>query len=232
MYVYLFHYFNESECFFQFFENIIGPEMMKYFNQMKFSSFFLLACGAVVRESEALAGLEEVIKRYAFLFYLALADRSPRLRFTDAFAFGAENLITHYPALWMISYADQVIISGQPSKESIKNLLYTSGIGSHTSIFYFNQQLGEGPITVAHYVWEHKSQRPNTFSYPIGCPLCHSIYTWQSVPAEPAAKGTPFTLKCKKTLGNGEKCRGEWNIPGRPESEVVPNPYVGTWRKL
>ena len=31
---------------------------------MKFSSFFLLACGAVVREGEALAGFKEVAERY------------------------------------------------------------------------------------------------------------------------------------------------------------------------
>ena len=32
---------------------------------MKFSSLFLLACGAAAREKEALAGLEAVTKKYA-----------------------------------------------------------------------------------------------------------------------------------------------------------------------
>lgn len=38
--------------------------MVKYITGMKFSSLFLLACGAVVREREALAGLEAVTNRY------------------------------------------------------------------------------------------------------------------------------------------------------------------------
>jgi hypothetical protein len=33
---------------------------------MKFSSLFLLACGAVVRESEALTGLKATAERYYF----------------------------------------------------------------------------------------------------------------------------------------------------------------------
>ena len=39
--------------------------MVDYIKGMKFSSFFLLACGAVVRKSEAMAGLEAVARRYA-----------------------------------------------------------------------------------------------------------------------------------------------------------------------
>jgi len=37
--------------------------MNDYIAGMKFSSFFLLACGAVVREGEALAGLQEIAKK-------------------------------------------------------------------------------------------------------------------------------------------------------------------------
>ena len=44
--------------------------MMDYIKGMKFSSFFLLACGAVVRESEALAGLEAAVKGYGFCLVL------------------------------------------------------------------------------------------------------------------------------------------------------------------
>lgn len=38
--------------------------MKKYISGMKFSSFFLLACGAVTREGEALDGLEKVVEEY------------------------------------------------------------------------------------------------------------------------------------------------------------------------
>lgn len=40
--------------------------MVEYITGMKFSSLFLLACGAVVREAEALTGLEAVAERYGF----------------------------------------------------------------------------------------------------------------------------------------------------------------------
>lgn len=153
------------------------------------------------------------------------------LNFADAFAFGAENLISRYPAPWMMSYADQVIISGQPSQDSVGNLLYSSTIGSHTSVVYLNKQLG-GEVAVSQYVWEHGSQRPNTFSYPIACPLCCHIHSWQKIPAQVAATGIPFTLKCKTVLENREKCAGTWNIPARPKSTLVESPYVGEWRKI
>ena len=206
--------------------------MVEYIKEMKFSSLFLLACGAVVREKEALAGLEEVTKRYAFRLAAMLANRPFRLQVTDAFAFGAEGLFSHYPALWMIAYADQVIIGGQPSEDSISNLLYTSGVGTHTSIAHLNKQPGDGEVAVCQYIWEHKSQRPNTFSYPVTCPICHHIYPWQKVPSQPAAMGSPFVLKCKTVLGNGRRCTGTWNIPACPDSSVVESPYIGTWRKM
>jgi len=40
--------------------------MTKYITKMKFSALFLLACGAVVREREALAGLKAVANGYGF----------------------------------------------------------------------------------------------------------------------------------------------------------------------
>src|SRR5258705_8183945 len=97
----------------------------------------------------------------------------------------------------MIPYANQVIISGQPSKDSISNLLYTSSVGSHTSIVYLNRKQDGSGVNISQYVWEHRSQRLNTFSYPVACPLCHHIYSWQNIPSHPAAMGLPFTLKCK-----------------------------------
>ena len=38
--------------------------MIDYITGMKFSAFFLLACGAVVKQAEALAGLKAVAERY------------------------------------------------------------------------------------------------------------------------------------------------------------------------
>ena len=40
--------------------------MTKYITKMKFSALFLLACRAVVREREALAGLEATVEKYGF----------------------------------------------------------------------------------------------------------------------------------------------------------------------
>lgn len=164
---------------------------------------------------------------------LFLTDQLCRLRFTDTFAFGAERLMSHYPAVWMISYGDQVIISGQPSKDAVENLLYSSGVGRHTSIVYLNACFDNDrvEITVSRYIWEHQHQRPNTFSYPITCPICRCVYSWQKIPAKVAAEGSAFTMRCKTNLGNGEKCSGVWEIPARPESSAVRSPYVGTWRK-
>jgi hypothetical protein len=49
----------------QFFDNVVGPELVAYLLGMKFTAFFLLACGAVVKEDEALTRLQNVVKRYA-----------------------------------------------------------------------------------------------------------------------------------------------------------------------
>jgi hypothetical protein len=48
----------------QFFDSIVGEDLTECITEMKFSVFFLLACGAVVKQSEALAGLQAVAKRY------------------------------------------------------------------------------------------------------------------------------------------------------------------------
>ena len=113
--------------------------MIDYITGMKFSAFFLLACGAVVKQAEALAGLKAVAERYFVSILIgSFSHQSPRLKFTDSFAFGAEHLISHQVATWMMSYADQVIVGGQPSKDAIGNLLYSSGVGKHTSIVFIN----------------------------------------------------------------------------------------------
>ena len=153
-------------------------------------------------------------------------------QFTDAFAFGAEHLISHQVAIWMMSYADQVIIGGQPLKDSISNLLYSSGISKHTSIIYLNRAGKEDPYTISHFTQEHDSQHPNGFLYPLACPLCHCIYPWCSIPSFVTNKGSAFTVTCKTRLGGGKNCKGKWDLPACPNSSPVPSPHVGAWRVM
>lgn len=199
-------------------------------------------------------------------------DWFPRLRFTDVFAFGAERLMSHHAALWMISYADQVIIGGQPSKEAIAELLYSSGVGKHTSVVYINKRVvdGEGKeilvgkvtdntgrvilhkkavddagreipeelvagveiFNISQYVWEHEFQRPNGFPFPLTCPSCHCVASWQKIPSRSAGNGSAFNVVCKTKVGNGRKCGSSWEVPARLGSSAVDYPHVGTWRKL
>ena len=156
------------------------------------------------------------------------ADRFCRLKFTDAFTFGAECLISHYVAMWVMAYADQVIMSGQPSVASIGNLLYSSGVGKHTSIVYLNK-VDDRPLAVSQFIWEHNSQRPNGYSFPVACPLCRSIYSWSKPPSSLAESGSAHVLRCKAVVGD-RKCQGTWTIPARPSSSLVGAPYVGVWR--
>ena len=50
--------------FLQFFDTVFGGLMVNHLQKMKFSSFFLLACGAVVKEGEALTGLQLAAEKY------------------------------------------------------------------------------------------------------------------------------------------------------------------------
>jgi hypothetical protein len=208
--------------------------METYLQGMKFSSFFLLACGAVIKKGEALAGLQEVVQRYGSPAAAGLhaLNQFYSHQFTDAFAFGAERLISHQVAIWMMSYADQVIVGGQPSKDSISNLLYSSGISKHTSIVYLNRAGKEDPYTISRFTWEHDSQCPNGFSYPLACPLYHCIYPWHSIPSFVTDKGLAFTVTCKTKLRGGRKCEGKWDLPAHPNSSPVPSPHVGAWRVM
>jgi hypothetical protein len=205
--------------------------MKQFIQGMKFSCFFLLACGAVVRERDALVGLKSITEEYVFFdgSYLQ-TDCSHSLKFTDAFAFGARQLFAHHPAIWMMSYADQVIISGQPSGAAISGLLYSSPLGKHTSVTYLNRATG-GEAVVQQYIWEHQSQRPNTHSFPIACPICNHIYSWQNIP-KTRPDGSAITIKCKTRFLNNEICKGSWDIPARTTSSVVEAPYVGVWRMV
>ena len=197
---------------------------------MKFSSFFLLACGAVVQESEALTGLKSVTQEYVFFGGDSYCtDYSYSMEFTDAFAFSAKQLFSHHPAIWMMTYADQVIISGQPSAPAIGNLLYSSAVGKHTSILYLNRATKEAEVIVHQYIWEHQTQRPNTHSYPLACPSCNHIQPWQRIPK---VDGPAFTLRCKTVFVNGVKCTGSWVVAARPISSPVEAPYAGSWRMV
>ena len=152
------------------------------------------------------------------------------LKITDTFAFSAERLITHHPAVWMIGYADQVIVSGQPSRDAIGPLLYSSLVGRHTLVVYLNktESTDKGVVfSLFQYIWEQGSHRPNTHSYPVACFSCNTIYSWQRI-AE--TDGAGFTLTCKTKLADGRKCPGKWEVPARPESSAVQAPHVGTWR--
>jgi hypothetical protein len=206
--------------------------MGDYIGKLKFSAFFLLACGAVVKEGEALDGLQAVVEKYVGSTGLFFTDRFFRLHFTDSFAFGTERLISHHVAIWMISYAGQVIIGGQPSRDCIGNLLYSSSIGRHTSVIYINKYGGgnEASFSCTRYIWEHKALRPNSFTFPLACPLCHHIYSWRFI-RNHLEDGAVVKLVCTTKIGSG-KCSGTWEVPALPSTMVVDSPYVGTWRKL
>lgn len=168
---------------------------------------------------------------YVLLFFFFISDIFGRLRFTDSFAFGAERLISHHVAIWMIGYAGQVIVGAQPSKDCVGGLLYASSIGTHTSVVYINKITSDGTETFnsTQYIWEHRSIRPNTFSYPLACPSCHRIYSWRSIPSH-FVNGDSAHLVCVAKVGTG-KCGGTWEVPALPSSSKVDCPYVGTWRR-
>lgn len=66
-------------------------------------------------------------------------------KFTDTFAFGAPKVIGHFVTIWMIKYADMVIVAGMESSLCIASLLYSSDIGRHTSILFIRAREGAKP---------------------------------------------------------------------------------------
>ena len=191
----------------------------------------------------------------------------PSFKFTDTFAFGAPKVIGHFVTIWMIKYADMVIVSGMESSLCITSLLYSSDIGRHTSILFIRAREGakkakkadsqgveevdsqgeeeadseeaEGAnsqkaekagshILVARYAWEHKTQRPNTHTFPLTCPVCHTLQPWQNPGGFWNEEGTEFTLKCTAKIG-GRKCLGSTKVEARPPSTLLASPYVGKW---
>lgn len=202
--------------------------MSAYIAKKEFSTFFLLACGAVIKEGTPLSSLKEVSARYVFsaLIYPSLTDFH-RLKFTDVFAFGAERLIARQVAIWIIMYTDQVVVGGQPSADSIGNLLYSTSAGKYTSIVYLKKTTS-GVLDVSKFIWDHKFQRPHGSSYPLACHLCRCIYSWDTIAGRAPTDGSAYNLVCKTT-----GCKGTWEVPARPSSsKVVASPYVGTWRKV
>ena len=134
------------------------------------------------------------LRGISFSVGLILSDQYHRLQFTDTFAFGAERLISHHIATWMMAYMDQVIISGQPSGDALSSLLYSLAVGKHMSIIHLNRV--NGVVKLVRYVWEHKFQRPNTHSFPIACLQCWHIYSWSKIVSGPLYPNAPSALFC------------------------------------
>ena len=204
--------------------------MTKLIEGMKFSSLFLLACGSVVQRPKALQDLEVVTKRYSpLILFLSRSDLFSRLKFSDVFAFGADRLICHPVVIWMMLYADQVIISQQPSKDAVPNLLYSSDIGRHTSVIHLQKKdLG---YNISKFVWSSNHYRPNTFSIPLACPVCNCVASWRSV-GRPNEDGLAYTLTCRTKVGpkgNQTYCTGIYEVPAAPPSARVNHPHQGVW---
>ena len=92
------------------------------------------------------------------LLVCSFSDACGRLSFTDSFASGAKCLISQHLAVWMISYARQMIIGGQPLNDYIGNLLHGFSLGKHTSGIYIGKQGGNSSSGGAVFVFwpEHQ----------------------------------------------------------------------------
>ena len=160
-----------------------------------------------------------------------LHNTTSSLKFVDTFAFGAPKLIGHFAAIWMISYGEMVIISGMKSKLCISSLLYCSHIGRHGSmLFLYNPKREKDTISVARYIWGHKNKRPNSHTFPVACPSCHTLQPWNRPNSSAVETGASLTLRCKGYDPTGlTKCEQKYTIASRPPSSPLDSPYVGTW---
>ena len=154
----------------------------------------------------------------------------PRLKFDNAFAFGAPKLIGHNVTIWMLSYGDLVIVNGMDISTCISNLLYSSHLGVHTSILFLNNtSKATNSLFVARYAWEHQDQRPNTHTLPLSCAICHGIRTWCKARVVNRVPGERFAISCLHKNPDGTKCSGRYEVAARPPSTALEAPYVGTW---
>jgi hypothetical protein len=135
--------------------------------------------------------------------------------------------MSNHVAQWMVSYVDHVIVCGHKLEDAVRNLLYSSGVGKHTSIVHIDNT---GRVT--RYIWDHDFQRPNASSFPITCPVCNRLYPWGKIQSYRREDGAPFKMMCQGKGKDGRKCCGTWQVPERPSSSVVNSPYVGTWRQV
>jgi len=162
--------------------------------------------------------------------YTPLIDPALRFQFTDTFAFGAPKVIGHFLSIWMITYADKVIINGMFSRSCLPTLLYASEIGHHTSVLFINK--ANGSFTITRYTWQHDSQRPNTHTFPLACPICHALQPWCPPGAVKRQDGDAFTLQCMTKTSQGGKvvrCPGTYEVGSRPSSSLLKPQYVGEW---
>ena len=154
----------------------------------------------------------------------------PRIKFTNAFAFGAPKLIGHHVTIWMLTYANMVIVNGIDARTYISTLLYSSNIGIHTSILFLDKPKKESDtLSIVRYRWEYADQRPNTHTVHLSCNVCHGICSWCPPGAVKREPGDSFTLSCLHRSQDGMKCTGRYVIAACPPSTPLQLPYVGTW---
>jgi hypothetical protein len=58
-------------------------------------------------------------------------------------------------------------------------------------------------FNISQYVWEHGFQWPNGFPFPLTCPFCHYVTSWQNILSCSAGNGSAFNVVCKMKVGNG-----------------------------
>ena len=83
-------------------------------------------------------------------------------------------------------------------------------------------------ISVARYAWEHETQRPNTHTFPLTCPVCHTLQPWQGLGAFWTEEGSKFTLKCTTKIDSC-KCLRSTKVEAHLPSTLLASPYVGRW---
>ena len=165
------------------------------------------------------------------------ADSVFRIQFKDTFAFGAKKVIGHFVTFWLITYANKVIVQGMSSVKCVPNLLYSSNLGQHTSVFFINYpkvmpRVIKKPPTFSFYEWEHPRKCPNTCTFPIACRKYNVIHPWPRADSIEHEDGKPFILPCHTKLRVGDSViprPGSFEVEGCPPSDLVDMSLVGTW---